>query len=792
MEAAVSTARPVSPRLSVPRASATRTPTAMQLRAQVRDWMSSVVRPRVQGIPNRCLVALSGVMGVAIILVSLSLALSQAEQIEPTPFDMLHSSEGRAKAALRNGRTGKGTSDVAEYDGPTLSDALPPDTADPPVVNNAVPPLDIGAAVNEDSKRPGINDVEVFVKDTEVEYDDTAEDVGVRRHSGGGGVPAAPESPLEQAEPETENPSGEHEHAHSVDNEAEAAAFHGTEQKKGAASGAGPTTNAPKYDRDADDVITINEYFDRVFYVNVDTQTGRRDTMRAALKSVGILAERFPAIDAETPALQAQHEAYMQRPLGSYERRRKRGKLLASAGAFAYLKTCDTLVRMARQRGYKRILLLDDDVSFHSEFNREFDRKIRLIPDDWKVLYLGASQHVWLPTAITWMPGLKNEFYHPLVTDGSFAVALDASVFDLILFEMSKTAHNFDSGALRATLVPYHLQSYAFFPNLIVADVSQSLIRGPRNVTAMARALRWDMSLYASATQAEPLPTVCIVVAAHNAARTIEPSLESLLLQTHTAIEIIVVDDNSDDATRDIVSRVSQRSGGRVKLVRNINPRGPLASRAIGLVHCKGDIYMNHNPDDIASPDRVAVQISPIVDNRADITLAYGLRATFPGVDAIFHAAKANDSTDANYMFEQAMDVAFALVGAAHVSHANYVCCGTHVNADLATITVRRTVFQRAGMFDARALVGLGDEEFLERCMAIYMKQFISEGTFDMLTYLERQGSIPPLFEVVKRPVVVGPVHPGVAQRLKDTYKAAYRRRLIGGANPLSTDYNPF
>jgi GR25 family glycosyltransferase involved in LPS biosynthesis len=52
------------------------------------------------------------------------------------------------------------------------------------------------------------------------------------------------------------------------------------------------------------------------------------------------------------------------------------------------------IVESAVEHRYRRILVLEDDVLFHQDFIGEF-QKVRRLPSDWKLLYLGASQHKW-------------------------------------------------------------------------------------------------------------------------------------------------------------------------------------------------------------------------------------------------------------------------------------------------------------------------------------------------------------------------------------------------------------
>ena len=62
------------------------------------------------------------------------------------------------------------------------------------------------------------------------------------------------------------------------------------------------------------------------------------------------------------------------------------------------------------------------------------------------------------------------------------------------------------------------------------------------------------------------MPTVSVIIPSYNAAEYIAQTLKSVLAQTLSDIEIIVVDDGSTDSTRDIVAEFA-RKDSRVTLV---------------------------------------------------------------------------------------------------------------------------------------------------------------------------------------------------------------------------------
>jgi len=77
------------------------------------------------------------------------------------------------------------------------------------------------------------------------------------------------------------------------------------------------------------------------------------------------------------------------------------------------------------------------------------------------------------------------------------------------------------------------------------------------------------------------LPSVSVIIPAHNAADTLAETLGSLLRQTHPAWEAIVVDDGSTDATAAIAARYADREP-RIRLVRQPQ-QGPGPARNTGL-----------------------------------------------------------------------------------------------------------------------------------------------------------------------------------------------------------------
>ncbi|MGB0113965.1 MAG: glycosyltransferase family 2 protein, partial [Ilumatobacteraceae bacterium] len=95
---------------------------------------------------------------------------------------------------------------------------------------------------------------------------------------------------------------------------------------------------------------------------------------------------------------------------------------------------------------------------------------------------------------------------------------------------------------------------------------------------------------------------VSVYVAAHDAEAFVGEAIESCLAQTHSRLEVIVVDDASSDRTAAIVESCDDP---RVKLVRLDANVGPGPARNVALDASSGEWLAVLDADDVMHPDRV-------------------------------------------------------------------------------------------------------------------------------------------------------------------------------------------
>ena len=113
-------------------------------------------------------------------------------------------------------------------------------------------------------------------------------------------------------------------------------------------------------------------------------------------------------------------------------------------------------------------------------------------------------------------------------------------------------------------------------------------------------------------------PLVSVIIPAYNAERYIAEAIDSVLGQTYSSREIIVVDDGSTDRTAEIVAGYAQT----VRLIQQQN-RGPAAARNTGIREAHGEFVSFLDADDIWTRENLELQIA-FLRRHPDHVLSYG------------------------------------------------------------------------------------------------------------------------------------------------------------------------
>lgn len=109
---------------------------------------------------------------------------------------------------------------------------------------------------------------------------------------------------------------------------------------------------------------------------------------------------------------------------------------------------------------------------------------------------------------------------------------------------------------------------------------------------------------------------ISVILPVYNGEKYIRKAVESVLNQSLSDFELIIVDDGSNDQTPSIINEFND---SRIKIITQTN-QGPGASRNRALKIAKGDYVMYLDADDWYTPDALKTAYTEIIKYNADLT----------------------------------------------------------------------------------------------------------------------------------------------------------------------------
>lgn len=169
-------------------------------------------------------------------------------------------------------------------------------------------------------------------------------------------------------------------------------------------------------------------------------------------------------------------------------------------------------------------------------------------------------------------------------------------------------------------------------------------------------------------------PRVSVIIPTYNHGRYVGEAVRSALAQTYQRIEVIVIDDCSQDNTQEILARIDDP---RLRVFRP-NHRGIIAAvRNFGIQQAMGDVFAFLDADDVWLPDKLECQL-PHLENGVSIVATDFI--PFGDMDSctkLIRFGRREDHRDLRYS-----DLALEN------------CLAT------STVIIRRDAFEKAGGFD--------------------------------------------------------------------------------------------
>lgn len=128
-------------------------------------------------------------------------------------------------------------------------------------------------------------------------------------------------------------------------------------------------------------------------------------------------------------------------------------------------------------------------------------------------------------------------------------------------------------------------------------------------------------------------PRVSVVMPTYNGEKYIAETIRSILAQAYSDFELVVVDDGSTDRTAQVVESFADP---RIRLIRSEVNGGIAVATNRGYAAAKGEFIAQMDHDDIAVPNRLAIQVA-FLDAHPDVDGCGGQSVNMSGSTALDH-----------------------------------------------------------------------------------------------------------------------------------------------------------
>jgi GR25 family glycosyltransferase involved in LPS biosynthesis len=258
-------------------------------------------------------------------------------------------------------------------------------------------------------------------------------------------------------------------------------------------------------------ISPINHFFDQIYLLNLNERSDRFFKCQKIFKKHGIIFKRFSAINGKNL-----HSDFLK----NYQ---------LSAPEIGCLLSHYEIIEDAKKNNFKKILIFEDDVILQNNFTSNFLKNLQELKNDWKLLYLGCSQHDWKNIEF-----YKNKFYFSNQSLGTFAYAVDHSIYEEIL--STKNIYNLPIDSILNLIQKNNYKNcFTMFPNIVYADVSNSDIRKPRDQAEHSIKMKWNLI-------PEKNPFFSIIIPNHRD-DFLQETIDSVKNQSLKDFECIIVND---------------------------------------------------------------------------------------------------------------------------------------------------------------------------------------------------------------------------------------------------------
>lgn len=159
---------------------------------------------------------------------------------------------------------------------------------------------------------------------------------------------------------------------------------------------------------------------------------------------------------------------------------------------------------------------------------------------------------------------------------------------------------------------------------------------------------------------------VSVITAVYNGELYLKEAIESILSQTYSNLEYIIINDGSTDGTAQILNSINDY---RLKVIHLDNNQGAASCLNLGIDHSRGELIAIQDADDVSMHNRIEEQVNFLLNNTQYIGVGSHIRS-IQGIDPVSFDRLQEEERASNFFksADQIYDHRFTGCGLVHGS----------------------------------------------------------------------------------------------------------------------------
>jgi GR25 family glycosyltransferase involved in LPS biosynthesis len=158
----------------------------------------------------------------------------------------------------------------------------------------------------------------------------------------------------------------------------------------------------------------LNIFFDNIYCINLDRRNDRWQEASSEFNKYNLKVQRISAVDGSKLDMSKIKMDVLKKD--------------SMPGAVGCSLSHINVIKHAKEKGYSKILILEDDVVFEENFIERFTNEIKHLPEDWDMFYLSGNN-----LKSDCLTKVNNFFYKTTFTFTTHSYAITSNLYDKII-----------------------------------------------------------------------------------------------------------------------------------------------------------------------------------------------------------------------------------------------------------------------------------------------------------------------------------------------------------------------